>query len=141
VTEQPQPQTQPAPVVYQPQPMLEADARLWATLVNIASLVGAVVTGGVLGIVAVLVIWLVYRERSALIDFHGKQQMNLNISAIAAALVAGIGTLLTFFVGGFILLPALAAYVIYLFVVSIIATVAANRGEYYRIQGIFRFLK
>jgi uncharacterized Tic20 family protein len=121
--------------------MLEADARLWAMLINVAAVAGAVLSGGVLGFVAALVIWLVYRERSALIDFHGKQQVNAGITLVGAVFAAGIGTLITFFIGGFVFIPALIAYGIYLFVVSILAAVAANRGEYYRIPLIIRFIK
>ena len=144
VTEQPQPVNDPAvyqPVPYQPAPMLEADVRLWAMLINVASIAGAVLTGGLLGVVAVLVIWLIYRERSALIDYHGKQQLNLNISLLGAGIVAVIGTLVTFFIGGFVLIPALIAYGIYLLVVSILAAVAANKGEYYRIPLIVSVIK
>ena len=144
VTEQPQPVNDPAvyqPVPYQSAPMLEADARLWAMLINVASIAGAVLTGGLLGVVAVLVIWLIYRERSALIDYHGKQQLNLNISLLGAGIVAVIGTLVTFFIGGFVLIPALIAYGIYLLVVSILAAVAANKGEYYRIPLIVSVIK
>lgn len=129
------------PAVYTPQPMLEADARLWATLINIATVVGVVLSGGLLGIVAVLVIWLVYRERSALIDFHGKQQLNLNITVLIAAVGFFIASIVTLGIGFVILGIPFVAYGIYLFVISIIAAVAANRGEYYRIPLIINFVK
>jgi len=121
--------------------MLETDARMWAMLVNLATVVGAVLTGGTLTIVAILVIWLVYRERSALIDFHGKQQVNLAITTVLAAIVAGFGTLITFFIGGFVFIPLMITYFIYTVVISIIAAVAANRGEYYKIPLIIRLIK
>jgi uncharacterized Tic20 family protein len=121
--------------------MLEADARMWAMLINVAAVAGAILSGGMLGLVAVLVIWLIYRERSALVDFHGKQQVNAGITLVLAGLVAGIGTVITFFIGGFVFIPALIAYGIHLLVISIIAAVAANRGEYYRIPLIVRFIK
>jgi len=121
--------------------MLEIDARLWSMLINIATVAGAVLSGGLLGVVAVLVIWLIYRERSALVDFHGKQQLNLNITAVLAAIVAVIGMVVTFGFGIFLFGPLILAYGIYVVVISIIAGVAANRGEYYRIPLVISFIK
>lgn len=121
--------------------MLEADARLWSMLINIATVAGAVLSGGLLGVVAVLVVWLVFRERSALVDFHGKQQLNLNITAVLAAIVAVIGMVVTFGIGIFVFGPLILAYGIYVVVISIIAGVAANRGEYYRIPLVINFVK
>jgi len=121
--------------------MLESDARLWAMLINLAAVAGAVLSGGMLGLVAVLVIWLVYRERSALIDFHGKQQLNLAITVVLAGIVTFIGALVTFGIGLVVLLPLAIAYGIYVVVISIIAGVAANRGEYYRIPLVIPFVK
>jgi len=135
MTEQPQPMQPPAP--YQPTPMLEADARMWAMLINLAAVAGLVFTGGTLSVVAVIVIWLIYRERSALVDFHGKQQLNLAITVLIYSIAAVIGILFTF---GLSLL-ALLAYGIFVIVISILAAVAANKGEYYRIPGIIRFVK
>ena len=136
-----QPATQNLPAVYQPTPMLEADARLWAMLINFAAVAGAVLSGGLLGLVAVLVIWLIYRERSALVDFHGKQQLNLAITVVAAAILFAVAGLVTFFVGWIVLALPVLAYGIYVIVISIMAAVAANKGEYYRIPLIVRFIK
>ena len=127
--------------MYQPAPMLEADARMWAMLINVAAVAGAVLTGGTLGIVAILVVWLIFRERSALIDFHGKQQVNFAITMLLFGIAVFVGVLITFGIGAIVLIPAIAAYGIYAFVVSIIAAVAANRGEYYRIPLMIRFIK
>lgn len=139
MTEQPQPASQPA--VYQPAPMLEADARLWAMLVNLAAVVGAVLSGGTLSIVAILVIWLIYRERSALVDYHGKQQLNLAITVLIASIVAVIGMVVTLGIGIIFFGPLLIAYGIYVIVISIIAAVEANKGQYYRIPLVIRFIK
>ena len=110
---------------------------MWAMLINLAAVAGLVFTGGTLSVVAVIVIWLIYRERSALVDFHGKQQLNLAITVLIYSIAAVIGILFTF---GLSLL-ALLAYGIFVIVISILAAVAANKGEYYRIPGIIRFVK
>lgn len=121
--------------------MLESDARMWSMFANLATVIGMVLTAGTLQIVGVLVIWLVFRERSALVNFHGKQQMNVNISFILAGVAATIGSIITLGFGALILVPALFAYGVYIFVTSILAAVAANRGEYYRIPLTFTFIK
>ena len=41
----------------------------------------------------------------------------------------------------FVLIPLMIAYGIYLIVISIIAAVEANKGEYYRIPLVIRFIK
>jgi len=121
--------------------MLETDARMWSMLINVASVAGAVLSGGLLGVVGVLVAWLIFRERSALVDFHGKQQLNLNITFVLAGIVAVIGTIVTFGIGFFVFGPLILAYGIYAVVISIMAAIAANRGEYYRIPLLIRFIK
>jgi len=146
MTEQPQQQPQPqlpsaASAVYQPQPMLEADARMWAMLINLVCIAGIVLSGGLLSVVGVLVIWLVFRERSALVDFHGKQQVNVMLTGVLVAIVVTIGSIITLGIGAFVLIPAALAYGVYIFVITILAAVAANRGEYYRIPAIVRFIK
>ena len=143
MTEQPQPQLPPAttPAAYVPQPMLETDARMWAMLVNLVCVAGIVLSGGLLSIVGVLVIWLMFRERSALVDFHGKQQVNLNITVLIAGVAATVISLVTLFLGAIPAAIALFGYGIFIFIISIMAAVAANRGEYYRIPAIIRFIK
>jgi len=121
--------------------MFEADARTWATVVNLAAVAGFVLSGGTLSIIAILLIWLIYRERSALIDFHGKQQTNAAITLLVVTIAAVVGTFATLFIGGIVFIPLLAAYGLYVLVVSILAAVAAHRGEYYRMPLIIRFIR
>lgn len=133
----PQPTATPAG----PAPMLESEARTWALLLNLAAVAGVLLSGGLLGLVAVLVIWLIFRSRSALIDFHGKQQVNLAISVVVATIAAIVIGIATLFVGFFVTLPLLAAYGVWTVVGSIIAAVKANQGEYYRIALVIPFVK
>ena len=120
--------------------MLETDARMWAMVVNLATVAGVVLSGGTISIIAILIIWLMFRERSALVDFHGKQQTNAAITFLIVSLAAVVGTLATLFIGGVVFIPLLVAYAIYLLVVSIVAAVAAHRGEYYRMPLVIRFI-
>ena len=137
----PQGAPQPDPAAYAPRPMLESEARTWSMLIHILALAAVILSGGFLGFVVPLVIWMIFRERSALVDFHGKQNLNLQLTLLvvsAAAVVIGVIT-----VGfGFLLTgPLWLAYSIYALVISIIAGVRANSGQYYRIGFTIQFIK
>ncbi|MBM7716375.1 DUF4870 domain-containing protein [Siminovitchia sp. FSL H7-0308] len=82
-----------------------------------------------------LIIWLIKKEDSAFIDFHGKEYLNFFISYTVYSIVA---SLMMFILIGFILVPIIA--ILYI-VFTIIAAVKAYNGEIYRIPLVFRILK
>jgi len=131
----------PAPAPAAAPPMLESEARTFAMLINLVAVLGAVFSAGTLSLVGVLVMWLMKRDRSALVDFHGKQQLNLAITLLIVWTAVGVGTLLTFFIGGFLLIPAAIGYSIWTVIASIIAAVKSNEGQYYRIALVVPFIK
>ncbi|WP_062289077.1 DUF4870 domain-containing protein [Demequina phytophila] len=137
-----QPQAAPAPPTHvAPAPMLESDARTIAMLVHILAAVALVVTGGTLAFLVPLIMWLIYRERSALVDWHGKTNLNLQLTSLVVV-VGGVALgFLTFFLGFFVTIPLMIAYLIYALVISIVAGVKANSGEYYKIPLVIPFIK
>lgn len=137
---------QPAPAAPQqapagPQPMLESDARMWSMLIHIIAAAALVLSAGFLGFVAPLILWLIFRERSALVDYAGKQNLNLQLTLLVvsvAAFTIGIATLgFGFIITG----PLWFAYGVYALVASIIAGVKTNGGEYYRIGFTIPFIR
>jgi uncharacterized Tic20 family protein len=82
-----------------------------------------------------LVIWLVKKDDSAFVDDQGKEALNFNITISIAGFVA---FLLTFVVIGAILLPIIG---IFWLVMTIVAAVKANGGEYYRYPLTLRLIK
>lgn len=146
---EPTPQQPPQPSGYgqapygQPpvQPILESEARMYAMLIHLVAGIAAVLSAGFLGFVAPLVIWLMFRQRSALIDFHGKQQLNLQITVLLGGLAAMLLGLALFGVGIFVTLPLYFAYWVYSIVISFVACTKANGGEYYPIRFAVPFLK
>ncbi|MCJ7841154.1 DUF4870 domain-containing protein [Lederbergia sp. NSJ-179] len=82
-----------------------------------------------------LVIWLIKKDESAFIDYHGKEYMNFFISYAVYGIVASI---LMFVLIGFILAPIVAVAGT---VFTIIAAVKAYDGQAYRIPLIFRIIK
>ena len=72
------------------------------------------------------VIWLVFRERSRMVDDHAKEALNFQITLVIAYVVGAV----TSFLGiGFLII--FAAWVCAI-VFGILASVAANRRQPYR---------
>jgi uncharacterized protein len=86
-------------------------------------------------IIGPLIIWLLKKDESAFIDYHGKEYFNFFISYTVYGIVSGILILLLI---GIFMLWALG---IMLFVFTIIAAVKAYEGNEYRFPLIFRVFK
>ena len=138
----PSPAPAPAPAAYAPQPMLETDARMVAMLIHLLAAIAAIISAGTLGFVAPLVLWLIYRERSALIDHQGKQNLNLQLTVLVTGAAAWIiGFILLFGLGWIITLPLWGLYALYALIISFVAAMKAQNGEYYFIPMAIRFIK
>src|SRR5450830_1767603 len=110
-----------------PAPMSDSDQRLWATLAHIGPII--------IGFVAPLVIWLVYRERGQYVADQAKEALNFQITLTIAATVSAI---LMVALIGFVLLPIVAIGGL---VLMIMAAIAANKGQAYRYPLNIRFIK
>ncbi len=98
-------------------PVSPSDARMWSMLTHI---------GGIFfGFVPSLVVYLIYKDRDPFIRRHATQALNFQIIMAIGYVVSYI---LMFVVIGFVLLPAVGIAVL---VFSIIAAMAANKGEEY----------
>jgi uncharacterized Tic20 family protein len=82
-----------------------------------------------------LVIWLIKREESSFIDYHGKEYFNFMISYFAYTVISGILTLILI---GFIGLWLIGILIV---VFTIVAAIKAYEGNEYRIPWIFRLIK
>jgi hypothetical protein len=118
----------PPQVPYQPvPPMNPADEKLWSTLIHI---------GGILfGFLPALIGYLVLKDRGPFIQAHTKTALNFQITMTLAAFV---GAILTFVLIGFIILPAVGIVII---IFSIMAALAANKGQYYTYPLTITFIK
>ena len=111
-------------------PMSPSDERTWATLAHLAPFAGSVVGLPVLG---PLVVYLMYKDRSAFVRRHAAAALNFQIMLLIvtvlgfvvavplAILTVGIG-LFAFVIGAVVV--AVAAVVL-----QIVAALAANRGQ------------
>ena len=137
----PAPDTPLASTAITPQPMLESEARTWAMLAHILAVVAALFSGGTIAFIAPLMVWLIYKERSALVAHHGKDNLNLQITVLVGGVAAVLLGLLMMVIGLFITLPLWGLYALYAFIMMIVAGIKANQGEYYSIPFKFNFIK
>lgn len=86
-------------------------------------------------IIGPIIIWMIKREESAFIDFHGKEYLNFVISYFVYGIVAAISMFLLI---GFILAPAVGIAAV---IFTIMAAIKSYNGEMYRIPFIFRLIK
>jgi uncharacterized Tic20 family protein len=116
----------PPPYVAGPPPMRPDEEKLWA--------IGAHLGPLVIGIFAPLIVWLVFRDRSAYLDRQGKEALNMQISFLIYFIVAGFSLILLV---GLVLLPVVG---ITWLVLMIVATIKVANLEDYRYPLIFRLV-
>ncbi|MCT2537901.1 DUF4870 domain-containing protein [Aquibacillus koreensis] len=107
--------------------MVNSDEKLYALLIYLLSFP--------FPILGPLIIWLLKREESEYVDFHGKEYCNFFISYVIYFTISGVLTVLLI---GFVLLPIVG---LMLTIFTIIAAVKSYSGERYRIPLIFHFIK
>ncbi len=78
----------------------DPNERTWAVLIHLSGFVGLLFTF-IGNIIAPLVLWLIFRSRSDMADFHGKKALNFQISISLYGLI-----IIVFGVGLFFLLIA-----------------------------------
>ena len=97
------------------------------------------------GFIGPLILWLIKRDQSKFIDYHGKEMVNFSITlAIVGVCIAAIGgpvVVLTFGLAALIVVPLLMAVNIYAIVMIVIGAIKANRGEWYEFPISLRLIK
>ena len=112
----------------------DREARKWAMLCHLSAftiLIG-VPFGNILG---PLIAWMIKRDEYPLVDDQGKEALNFQISMTMYSCVCGILF--------FLIVPIAVALALGVFgiVVTIIAALQANKGEYYRYPMTIRLIK
>ncbi len=108
------------------------DERNWAMFCHLISFTGYVVPFG--NIFGPLVMWLLKREESPLIDDQGKESLNFQITWTIFFLISIV---LCFVAVGLLILPVL---MIAELILVIVATIKASEGERYRYPLTIRFI-
>ena len=101
-------------------PVSPSDERTWSMIAHIGTII--------VGIIAPLVTYLIYKDRSQFVKTQSAESLNFQITMLIAYVVAWIITGVT--LGLLFFVPAIVWVVNLVFV--IMAGVAANKGENYR---------
>lgn len=105
----------------------------WALICHLSALSGYIIPFG--NLIAPIVIWSMKKDEFPMVDEHGKEVINFQISFTIYVLVATLFVLLL--VGIPILIALLVAQVVFI----IIAAVKADSGVLYRYPLTIRFIK
>ena len=122
---------------------MNQDELNWGMACHLASLIAfiGVPFGNLLG---PLIVWMMKRETSSYVDFHGRESLNFQLSVTLYAVIGGlIGfvlMVLTLGIGAIILVPIAVLFGLAALVLSIIAAIKAKEGENYRYPFTIRFL-
>lgn len=91
---------------------------------------------GLGAILGPLILWLIKKDQDAFVDEHGKEAVNFNITILICAVISAI--LIPVFGLGILLLLATS---IFWFVMTIIASLKASKGESYKYPICIRLIK
>lgn len=111
--------------------MSPADERLWGLLAHLSWIVGSIVAIAPLG---PLVVFLVFKDRSPFLRRHALEALNFWITVYIGL---AISVALMLIIIGFVTFPVIGIAAL---VLSIIAALAANRGEEYRYPFTLRLI-
>jgi uncharacterized Tic20 family protein len=82
------------------------------------------------------VLWLICKDRSSFADDHGREVLNMQLSALLLSIILTVAGFLTFGLSWL----ALIAWHIVIIIAQIRGAVAASNGEYFRYPMIIRFI-
>ncbi|WP_266364469.1 DUF4870 domain-containing protein [Tellurirhabdus rosea] len=111
----------------------QSDERMWGMFCHLSALAGFLIPFG--NIIGPLIVWQTQKDKSAFVDFHGKESLNFQITMTIAYAVC---FLLFIIAIGVFILPIVAVVSLVLFV---IASIKANNGEYYKYPFTIRFIQ
>ena len=112
---------------------VNAEEKQWGMFAHLASLAGIIIPLG--NLLGPLIVWLVKKDTMPFVADQGKEALNFNITVFIAAFVSGILTLVLI---GFLLLIVVG---IAWLVLTVLAALAANKGEAYRYPFTLRLIK
>ncbi len=112
-----------------PNAMSPQEERTWSMATHGITLGALVLSGGTLGFVAALVMYLLYRDRGPYIRANTANALNIQITTIIGVLVGFVLAITV--VGLIIAIPLWIAVGIYALVTHIIGIVKANNGEWW----------
>lgn len=108
------------------------DEKTWGMLAHLSALGGFIIPfGSVLG---PLIVWLLKKDEMPFVDQQGKEALNFQITMAIGFVVC---VLLMFVLIG---IPLFFALMIYALIMTIIATIEANKGKHYQYPFALRLI-
>ena len=112
---------------------LTQEEKNWAMACHLSTLIGFFVPLG--SIIAPLIVWLMKRETSNFIEYHGKEALNFQIFMTICFAVAFV---LAFALIGFLIIPMLALVDL---ILTVVVAIKASEGQYYPYPFSLRLVK
>ncbi|MFL6151313.1 MAG: DUF4870 domain-containing protein [Ornithinibacter sp.] len=119
----------PGTAVAPPNPMSPSEERTWGTIAHGGTLAATILSGGTLGFVCALVIYLLHKDRGPFVHHHAANALNVQITA-GIAFIVGIIFCVTI-IGLIIGIPLILAAGLYAIIVHLIGAIKANNGEWW----------
>lgn len=112
---------------------MRKEEKTWAMLCHLLALSGLIIPIG--AILGPLIMWLVKKDESEFVDYHGKEAINFQITMLIG-IVIGFITSVIFI--GFIIIVACGLLSL---IFTIIAAIKANEGDRYEYPFALRLIK
>jgi uncharacterized Tic20 family protein len=119
--------------------VVNSEERQWGMFAHLSALAGLLVGG--LTFIGPLVVWLLKKDESKFVDYHGKEALNFQLNILIYSLILVAITIATCMVAIPVTAPLLGALGIYAIVMPIIAGLKANEGKLYEYPLTFRMIK
>ncbi|MGH8062465.1 MAG: DUF4870 domain-containing protein [Pseudoxanthomonas sp.] len=122
-----------------------AEEKQWALFAHLSALIGGIITSGWAGsigcFIGPLVIWLVKKDSMPFVNDQAKEALNFNITVAIVFLALFLLSVVTLGVGLIVAIPLWIIIGIAWLVLTIMAAIAANKGEAYRYPFALRLIK
>jgi uncharacterized Tic20 family protein len=118
---------------------VSADQRQMALFSHLSSLSGLIIPLG--NILGPLILWLVKKDTMPFVEDQAKEALNFNITLGIIGIVLTIITVVTFGLGAVLTVPLGILLGIAWLVLTIMAGLKANEGQYYRYPFALRLIK
>ncbi len=118
------------------------EERNWGMACHLSSYLGFLAGG--LSFLGPLVCWLIKKDSSRFVDYHGKESLNFQLNIFLYLLISTLISIGFAFVTcgvGVVLFVLPAAVAVYGLIMPVIAGIRASSGELYRYPLTFRLIK
>ncbi|PKM03176.1 MAG: DUF4870 domain-containing protein [Gammaproteobacteria bacterium HGW-Gammaproteobacteria-6] len=88
-----------------------------------------------------LIVWLIKRDEMPFVNDQGKEALNFNITVFIVVAVLWLFALVTLGIGLLIVVPLWIVIGLVWLIVTVVAAIKANEGEYYRYPFALRLIK